>query len=118
MPDRANPSGSVDVTPGDAAVAASAYGGRIEPEVSTGTPAPDRFRADNLGAHLPSPLRFRRQMRFCPAWSASPAPRSRGSSGTDPRLITRTETLVDLPRRNPNEDRVLIGRIRRGEPAA
>jgi hypothetical protein len=118
MPDRANPKGSVDVTPGDAAVAASACDRRIEPEVSTGVPAPDRFRADGLGAHLPSPLRFWRQMRSCPAWSASPARRSRGSSGADSRLITRTETPVDLPRRNPNQDQVPLVRIRRGEPAA
>jgi hypothetical protein len=116
MPDRAKPSGSDDVTPGDAAVAASAYDGRIE-EVSTGVPAPARFQAGRLGPHRPSHLRLRRQMRFCPAWSASPARRSRCSSGTDPRPITMTETLVDLPRRTANGDRVLLVRIRRGEPA-
>jgi hypothetical protein len=115
MPDRATESGSVDVTPGDAAVAASAYDGRIEPEVSTGVGAPDRFQADGLGAHLPSPLRWYRQMRCCPAWPASRARRSRRSSGTDSRLITRTETLVDLPRRNANGDRVPLVRMRREE---
>jgi TPP-dependent pyruvate/acetoin dehydrogenase alpha subunit len=62
MPGRANTSGSVDVTPGDAAVAASVYDWRCEPEVGAGVPASDRFDAENLGGHLDSPLRFYWQM--------------------------------------------------------